>query len=105
LLPPSHLINAYEHLLQRIDPKQVEALVAANRESLAPAAQSAVAPAPTSAEPQSPQRHAQHQQATEDKAQGQGNRKRSTSRSTTSPRSTCASRASPTRSTSRAPTS
>jgi methionyl-tRNA synthetase len=71
LLPPSHLINAYEHLLQRIDPKQVEALVAANRESLAPAAQSAVAPAPTSAEPQSPQRHAQHQQATEDKAQGQ----------------------------------
>nr|MBP8897299.1 methionine--tRNA ligase subunit beta [Sulfuritalea sp.] len=50
--------------MQRIDPKQVEALVAANRESLAPAAQSAVSPAPTSAEPQSPQRRAQHQQAT-----------------------------------------
>jgi methionyl-tRNA synthetase len=64
LLPPAHLINAYEHLMQRIDPKQVEALVAANRESLAPAAQSAVSPAPTSAEPQSPQRRAQHQQAT-----------------------------------------
>ena len=62
LLPPSHLINVYEHLMQRIDPKQVEALVAANRESLAPAVQSTVSPAPTSAEPQSPQRHAQHQQ-------------------------------------------
>jgi len=63
LLPPAHLINAYEHLMQRIDPKQIEALVAANRESLEPAAAttSAVAPAPT-IEPQSPQRHAQHQQ-------------------------------------------
>jgi methionyl-tRNA synthetase len=70
LLPPAHLINAYEHLMQRIDPKQIEALVAANRESLAPtAATTAVVPAPTS-EP-SPQRKAQHQQATEDKTQGQ----------------------------------
>ncbi len=64
LLPPAHLINTYEHLMQRIDPKQIEALIAANRESLAPP------PAPA-AEAQSPQRHAQHQQATEDKAQGQ----------------------------------
>jgi methionyl-tRNA synthetase len=64
LLPPAHLINAYEHLMQRIDPKQIEALVAANRESLAPTvADTAVAPAPTS-ESHSPQRHAQHQQAT-----------------------------------------
>jgi methionyl-tRNA synthetase len=73
LLPPAHLINAYEHLMQRIDPKQIEALVAANRESLEPtsaAAPVAVSPAPTSSAPQSPQRHAQHQQATEDKAQG-----------------------------------
>jgi methionyl-tRNA synthetase len=75
LLPPAHLINAYEHLMQRIDPKQIGALVAANRESLEPvaapvAAQSAVSPAPT-IEPHSPQRHAQHQQATEDKTQGQ----------------------------------
>jgi methionyl-tRNA synthetase len=70
LLPPAHLINPYEHLMQRIDPKQVEALVAANRESLAPTvATTAVAPAPTP-EP-SPQRKAQHQQATEDKTQGQ----------------------------------
>ena len=74
LLPPAHLINTYEHLMQRIDPKQIEALIAANRESLeptaAPAAQVAVSPAPT-VEPHSPQRHAQHQQATEDKLQGQ----------------------------------
>jgi len=64
LLPPAHLINPYEHLMQRIDPKQIEALVAANRESLEPAvAPAAVAPAPSFAEAHSPQRHAQHQQA------------------------------------------
>ena len=34
LLPPAHLINAYEHLMQRVDPKQIEALIAANRQSL-----------------------------------------------------------------------
>jgi methionyl-tRNA synthetase len=34
LLPPGHRINAYEHLMQRIDPKQIAALVEANRESL-----------------------------------------------------------------------
>ena len=71
LLPPAHLINAYEHLMQRIDPKQIDALIAANRESLEPTAiPVAVPPAPTP-EPHSPQRHAQHQQATEDKLQGQ----------------------------------
>ncbi len=37
LLPPAHRINAYEHLMQRIDPKQIAALVAANRETLTPA--------------------------------------------------------------------
>jgi methionyl-tRNA synthetase len=58
LLPPAHLINAYEHLMTRIDPKQVDALIAANRESLAPAS-----------EQSSPQRHAQHQQQTENKVQ------------------------------------
>jgi methionyl-tRNA synthetase len=72
-LPIHHLINPYEHLMQRIDPKLTEALVAANRESLEPTAVIAVAPAPTIAEPHSPQRHAQHQQATEDKSQGQAN--------------------------------
>ncbi|MBV2235954.1 MAG: methionine--tRNA ligase [Sterolibacterium sp.] len=37
-LPAGHCINAYQHLLQRIDPQQIDALVAANRASLAPAA-------------------------------------------------------------------
>ncbi|HWT54163.1 MAG TPA: methionine--tRNA ligase [Rhodocyclaceae bacterium] len=41
-LTNGHLINNYAHLMQRIDPKQVEALVAANRDSLAPT--EAVAP-------------------------------------------------------------
>ena len=58
VLPPAHLINPYEHLMTRLDPKQIDALVAANRESLAPAP-----------EQQSQQRHAQHQQAAEDKVQ------------------------------------
>jgi methionyl-tRNA synthetase len=57
LLPPAHLINPYEHLMQRIDSKQVTALVDANRETLA------ATPAPA------PQRHAQHQQNTEDRMQ------------------------------------
>jgi methionyl-tRNA synthetase len=58
LLPPAHPINAYEHLMTRIDPKQVDALIAANRESLTP-----------THEQQSQQRHAQHQQQNEDKVQ------------------------------------
>jgi len=76
LLPPAHLINAYEHLMQRIDPKQVDALIAANRESLEPTvvrapAPAAVSPAPTVVAPHSPQRHAEHQQQSEDKVQAQ----------------------------------
>ena len=59
LLPPAHAINAYEHLMTRIEGKQIEALLAANKESLA---------TPVPAEP-SPQRHAQHQQNAEDKMQ------------------------------------
>ena len=55
LLPPAHPINPYEHLMQRIDSPQIDQLLAANRESLA-----------STSEP-SPQRHAQHQQNTEDK--------------------------------------
>jgi methionyl-tRNA synthetase len=70
LLPPAHLINAYEHLMQRIDPKQIDALVAANRESLEPAAVHADSVKGVRRQP-SPQRKAQHQQATEDKLQGQ----------------------------------
>ena len=65
LLPPGHQINAYAHLMTRIEGKQIEALLAANQETLATPA---VPPAPTP-EPQSPQRHAQHQQQAEDKMQ------------------------------------
>ncbi|MDI6750970.1 MAG: methionine--tRNA ligase [Pseudomonadota bacterium] len=50
LLPPAHLINPYEHLMTRIEMKQIDALLAANRETLAP-----------TADAHSPQRHAQHQ--------------------------------------------
>ena len=50
-LPPGHLIRPYSHLMTRIDPKQVDALIEANRVSLAPTPDS-----------QAPQRHAEHQQ-------------------------------------------
>ena len=55
LLAGGHAIKAYEHLMTRVDPKLIEKLVEANKESLAPAAE-----APKQAESQ--QRHAQHQQ-------------------------------------------
>ena len=51
LLAGGHGINAYQHLMTRIDPKQIEKLVDANKESLAPTPEQA-----------SPQRHAEHQQ-------------------------------------------
>ena len=47
----NHQINSYEHLMTRIDPKQVEAMVEANKESLQ-----------ASPQPHSEQRHAVHQQ-------------------------------------------
>ena len=53
-LPQGHSINNYKHLMTRINPEQIEALVAANRESLKP----------TTPAPHSPQRHAQHQENT-----------------------------------------
>ncbi len=37
LLPEGHAINPYRHLMTRIDPKQIEALVAENSASMAPA--------------------------------------------------------------------
>ncbi len=55
LLAAGHVINAYSHLMTRVDPKLIDKLVEANKESLAPAVD-----APKQAE--SPQRHAQHQQ-------------------------------------------
>ena len=51
LLAAGHTINAYEHLMTRVDPKLIEKLVEANKESLAPAP-----------EQQSQQRHGEHQQ-------------------------------------------
>ena len=51
LLAAGHGINVYEHLMTRVDPKLIEKLVEANKESLAP-----------TPEQQSPQRHAEHQQ-------------------------------------------
>lgn len=53
LLPGGHAIGEYKHLTTRVERKQIDALVEANRESLAPA------PAP---QPHSQQRHAEHQQ-------------------------------------------
>ena len=46
-LPAGHIINAYSHLMTRIDPKQIAALVEANQESLSPVPEAAprVAPA------------------------------------------------------------
>ena len=41
-LAPGHVISPYAHLMSRIEPKQIQALVEANRESLQP-----VQPAPT----------------------------------------------------------
>ena len=62
-LENGHRINDYKHLMTRIDPKQVAALVDANRESLAPTASG---PESTAS---SPQRHAQHQQHSENEVQ------------------------------------
>ncbi len=53
-------IQPYQHLMTRIEQRQVDALIAANRESLAPAP-----------EQQSQQRHAEHQQHTENKVQAE----------------------------------
>ncbi len=49
-LRAGHRISEYKHLMTRIDPKQVDALVEANKESLAPTP------------PHSQQRHGEHQQ-------------------------------------------
>ncbi len=51
LLPRGHQINKYQHLITRVDRKQIDALIAANTESLEPTPQS-----------HSRQRHAQHQE-------------------------------------------
>ena len=38
-LPTNHQINKYEHLITRLDPKQIEAMTEANKENLQPTAQ------------------------------------------------------------------
>jgi methionyl-tRNA synthetase len=47
-LPAGHVIAPYEHLMTRIDPKRIAALVEANRDNLQPAAPAAVGPPSTS---------------------------------------------------------
>jgi methionyl-tRNA synthetase len=60
VLPPGHRINEYRHLMTRIERKQIDALIAANRETLAPA----------SPAPESQQRHAEKQQHEAQAAEG-----------------------------------
>ena len=62
-LTAGHRINNYKHLMTRIDPKQMTALVEANKESLKPAAPP----------PHSQQRHAGHQAHTVKMAGGSVN--------------------------------
>ena len=54
-LPAAHAINPYAHLMTRVERKQIDALLDANRESLAPAA-------PAAKIASSQQRHAEKQQ-------------------------------------------
>ncbi|MBX3675491.1 MAG: methionine--tRNA ligase [Rhodocyclaceae bacterium] len=58
LLPGGHRIGEYKHLATRVERRQIDALVEANKESLAPS------PAPQA---HSQQRHAEHQQHAEEK--------------------------------------
>ena len=59
LLPGGHTINAYRHLTTRVEARQIEALVAANRESLQPV--------PPASAPHSQQRHAEAKVHAEEK--------------------------------------
>ncbi|NTV09620.1 MAG: methionine--tRNA ligase [Zoogloea sp.] len=56
-LAAGHGINTYQHLMTRVERKQIDALLDANRESLAPAVEVKAATKAASSE----QRHAQHQ--------------------------------------------
>ncbi len=64
-LPAGHAIKPYSHLMTRIERKQVDALLEANRDSLAPAAEAkpakAAAKGGNDKASHSEQRHAQHQ--------------------------------------------
>jgi methionyl-tRNA synthetase len=52
-LPKDHQINSYQHLMTRVDQKQIDAMIEANKQTLVPAT-----------EAHSPTRHAEHQQRT-----------------------------------------
>ncbi|HNB65824.1 MAG TPA: methionine--tRNA ligase [Rhodocyclaceae bacterium] len=60
-LPAGHAILSYSHLMTRIERKQIDALLDANRESLAPAAATPAKADKTTQPAHSEQRHAQHQ--------------------------------------------
>jgi len=62
VLPIGHSINAYAHLMTRVERNQINALLEANRESLAPAAVPADTKTPAKAAEHSQQRHAEKQQ-------------------------------------------
>lgn len=57
LLPAGHTINPYQHLMTRIDPKQIEALTEANKQTIAPSLDS-----------HSPVRHSEAQQHAQQRA-------------------------------------
>ncbi len=57
-LPAGHEIRDYKHLMTRIDPKQVDALIDANKDSL----EAATPAAQTTKTAESQQRHGEHQQ-------------------------------------------
>lgn len=61
-LTTQHRINAYEHLITRVDIKQIEAMTEANKQNLQ------ATPAPV---PNSPQRHAEPQAASPETAQAE----------------------------------
>lgn len=62
-LVSQHQINIYEHLITRIDPKFIDAMVEANKENLQASATAVSAPVSAPVSPShSAQRHAEHQQ-------------------------------------------
>ncbi|NMG31072.1 methionine--tRNA ligase [Aromatoleum evansii] len=58
-LPAGHVVNVYAHLMTRVERKQIDALLEANRDSLAPAAATVT---PDAKATSSQQRHAEKQQ-------------------------------------------
>ena len=61
-LPQGHAINAYSHLMTRVDAKQVAALVDANKVTLAPAAAAAPQQSKAAQQPKAAVKHAETQE-------------------------------------------